>query len=348
MAVNTFRIILTFSLWLGLSACGTHFEMPTDQASNVNHGQGTDDLPSTDVPNNNDDVIGGATNSSPSLDAQFMTLPNGVKLSNIAVSGSKLSPTRGSGNVFTSTVKANYQDLKKATQTDPNHKVQWTLMDLSSHKVIAKSLSSNRKLFGASSSKIYVASTLVDKQKGVLSDSQLQLMAEMQVVSSNTAWVELQTQIGDGDANKGRERIYNFTQRMGYKNTRGFQGTWGSMHGNELIPDEAVETLYDIYRNNFSGAAIVWKLMHTCRTGASRGLKYIPANIYVGGKTGTYDGPTENPETGGTYNVAVRNHLLVFYVGGRQYGLAILSNSGSDESAALLAGGLIREYGGVQ
>jgi hypothetical protein len=276
-----------------------------------------------------------------------MTLPNGVNLGSISVSGEKLSLTRGTGTAFTSSLKADYQNLKKATQTDPNHKVQWTLMDLSSHQVVAKSLSSNKKLFGASSSKIYVGSTLVDKQNGVLSNSQMQLMADMLVVSSNEAWTNLQIQIGDGSADKGRELNYNFTQKMGYLRTRGYQGYWGSTHGNELIADEAVETLYDLYRNAFPGAAIVWKLMHTCRTGASRGLKYIPSNIYVGGKTGTYDGPTENPETGASYDVAIRNHLLVFYVGGRQYGLAILSNSGTDQSAALLAGGLIREYGGV-
>jgi hypothetical protein len=36
--------------------------------------------------------------------------------------------------------------------------------------------------------------------------------------------------------------------------------------------------------------------------------------------------------------------LLVFNIDGRQYALAVLANSGSDESAALMAGGLIREY----
>lgn len=86
--------------------------------------------------------------------------------------------------------------------------------------------------------------------------------------------------------------------------------------------------------------------MHACRTGASRGRKYMPSSLYVGGKTGTYDGSTENPETGKNYNVAIRNHVLIFNVLGRQYGLVVLANTGSDESAALLAGGLLREYTG--
>ncbi|MBC7742797.1 MAG: serine hydrolase [Bdellovibrionaceae bacterium] len=344
MNKTTFKFFLVISLGLGMSGCGKSFEVstyevPTDIASDVNSGQGTGDISFTGELGSNLDPV---------LDPQFSMLSNGIKLGNISVKGKKLSLTRGTGSAFTSSLKNDYQNLKKATQTDVNHKVQWTLMDLSSHQVVAKSLSSNRKLFGASSSKIYVGSAFVEKQNAVLSSSQMQLMADMLVVSSNVAWTNLQTQIGDGNADKGRERIQNFTQKMGYMRTRGYQGSWGKIHGNELIPDEAVETLYDLYHNAFTGAAIVWKLMHTCRTGASRGLKYIPSNIYVGGKTGTYDGPTENPETGATYNVAIRNHLLVFYVGGRQYGLAILSNSGTDQSAALLAGGLIREYGGIQ
>jgi hypothetical protein len=165
----------------------------------------------------------------------------------------------------------------------------------------------------------------------------------------------LQSQIGDGSSDKGRERNYAFTQRMGYTKTRGYQGYLGSTHGNELVADEAIETLYDIYRGAFPGAELEWKLMHTCRTGASRGRKYIPSSVYVAGKTGTYDGGTENPETGKTknpdgsdYTVHIRNHVLSFYIDGHQYGLVVLANSGSDESAALLAGGLIREYTSIK
>jgi hypothetical protein len=333
VAKITMILMLSLGLMLGATGCGRSFESPTDTASDVNNGESTE---------------GPVDYSNPVLDPNFTKLSDGKDLSSISVSGTKLSLTRGTGTPFTSALKQDYQALKTATQTDPNHKVQWTLMDLSSHQVLAKSLSSNKKLFGASSSKIFVGAALLDKQNGQLSSSQLQLMANMLVVSSNEAWTELQSQVGDGDSNKGRERIHAFTQRMGYSQTRGFQGYWGSIHGNELVPDESAEMLYDLYRGAFPGAATEWKLMHTCRTGASRGLKYIPSNIYVGGKTGTDDGPTENPATGATYDVAIRNHLMVFYVGGRQLGLAILSNSGTDQSAALLAGGLIREYGGIQ
>lgn len=278
----------------------------------------------------------------------FTKLPDGRSLSNISVRGSQLTLAKGMGESFNASQTAEYLALKKATQTDPNHPVQWVFMNLDTHEVIAQSLSADRKLFGASSSKVYVAATLLDKQNGRLSEQQLQLMSNMLVVSSNEAWTDLQAQIGDGDSNRGRELIQKFTQKMGYKKTRGFQGKLGRLHGNELTASEAIEFLYDTYHNSFPGAEIEWKLMHTCRTGASRGRKYIPSSIYVGGKTGTYDGPTENPQTGKIYDVAVRNHLLVFNIDGFQLGLAILANSGTNESAALLAGGLIREHTSVK
>lgn len=292
--------------------------------------------------------------TNPATDPEFFRLPNGKDLRTISVNGAKLSLSRGTGTSFSATARANYAKLKSDSQRDPNHPVQWVLMDLDSHQIVDSSLAANRKIFGASSSKVFVGGALLDFQNGQLSPAQLQLMSDMLVVSSNTAWTNLQSQIGGGNANRGRERIQLFTQRMGYERTRGFQGYWGSLHGNELTAYESAEFLHDTYKGNYPGSEFLWKLMHTCRTGASRGRKYIPTSIFVGGKTGTYDGPTENPETGSTknpdgsaYRVAVRNHLLVFNIKGRQYALTILADTGSDESAAVLAGGLIREHTGL-
>ena len=285
--------------------------------------------------------------TNPENDREFVILPGGKDLRTISVSGTKLSVSRGSGQTFGATARKAYEKIKADSQADPNHKVHWVLMDLDGHRVIEQSLNANKKLFGASSSKIFVGASLLDKQAGAISSSQLQLMSNMLVVSSNEAWTNLQAQVGDGDSNKGRSRNLEFTQRMGYEQTRGFQGYLGNLHGNELTAAETAEFLHDTYKANYPGAETLWKLMYTCRTGASRGRKYLPTSLYVGGKTGTYDGSTENPETGKNYNVAIRNHVLIFNVNQRQYGLVILANTGSDESAAVLAGGLIRDYAGL-
>jgi hypothetical protein len=347
--------ILIVSMFLSLAACGKSYQvdevMPQetlDEGTETVDEPATADDPSVDPVTDPSDPF---PKLNPVTDKKFTTLPDGRSLSSIKVNGAKLSLAKGAGGTFSSSKMTAYQALKRATQTDAKHKVQWVFMDMDEHRVIEKSLSSNRKVFGASSSKIYVAAALLDKQKGALKESQLQLMADMLVVSSNTAWTNLQKQIGDGSADKGRQRILDFSKAMGYVKTRGFQGYLGDLHGNELVADEAIETLHDIYTGSFPGAELEWKIMYACRTGASRGRKYIPTNIYVAGKTGTYDGPTENPETGSTknadgsaYQVKIRNHVLSFYVDGKQYGLVVLANDGADESAALLAGGLLREY----
>lgn len=282
----------------------------------------------------------------PVSDPQFMVLPSGKDLRTISVSGSRLTLARGSGGAFTAAKKAAYEKLRTDSRTLPDYKIQWALVDLDNHRVIEQSMNPEKKFFGASSSKIFVGGTLLNVQNEALSSSQTQLMADMLVVSSNEAWTSLQAQIGGGDSNKGRQTIQAFTDHMGYTRTRGFQGYLGKIHGNELTVSDTAEYLHDIYKGNFVGAETLWKFMHTCRTGAERGRKYLPTSLIVGAKTGTYDGPTENPDTGASMNVAIRNHVMVFNYGGRQYGLVILANTGSDESVALLAGGLFREYTG--
>jgi len=280
--------------------------------------------------------------TNPVTDRDFMRLPDGRQLSSIKVNGVSLALSKGSGTAFTDSARQAYERLKAETLRDPNHKVQWTLMNLDTHQVVAQSLGAKRRIFGASVSKVFVGGALLDKQQGTVSASQLQLMADMLVVSSNSAWTNLQRQIGGGDANRGRAGIHAFTQRMGYLDTFGFQGTWGTIHGNELTAFDLAEFMHDTYKGEYPGAEVLWKVLHTVRTGGSRAKKYLPRDIFVGGKTGTYDGPTQID--GQALSVRVRNHTVVFNVGGHQYALAILADNGSDESAALLAGGLLRDH----
>jgi hypothetical protein len=343
------RISLIFSLMMVQIACGatqktTQIEERIPEEVALIDSPPAETLPSEPPPNE----VSGSSFLSPELDPSFQVLPSGKTLSSIKVSGNSLSLAKGTGDAFTASKKQSYLSLKAATLQQPEHKVRWAMMDLDSGTVLAQSLSAERRIFGASSSKIYVAGTLLNQRQGALTSSQLQKMADMLVVSSNSAWTDLQQQIGGGSSDKGRQLNYEFTQSMGYPETRGFQGYLGDMHGNELVASETVQYLRDVYWGEFPGAEYLWKVMYTCRTGASRGRKYIPKSIFVGGKTGTYDGPTENPDTGGTYQVKMRNHVITVNVNGRQYGIAVFANSGSDEDVALLVGGLLREYAGMK
>jgi hypothetical protein len=281
--------------------------------------------------------------SNPASDPNFLVLSDGTNLKSVKVSGSSLSLSRGTGSNFGASQEAQYRALKARTR-DGDPKIQWVIMNLDDHVIVDRSLNTDKRMFGASASKIFVAGTILDKQHGQLSKKQLQLMSDMLVISSNTAWVELQSEIGDGNADRGRQANLDFTRRMGYHNTRGFQGNLGSIHGNELSAGDLAEFLYDTYKGHFAGADTMWKIMHTSRTGVARAKKYMPTNLFIGSKTGTYSGSTTDPETGHGTTVNVAHQVMAFNTGGKEYAIVVLADTGSNETAALLAGGLLREY----
>lgn len=288
---------------------------------------------------------------SPDAGREFLNLPNGKRLDHLSVKGRKLSLVTGRGAAFTERKQKEFDTLYKEGRSVEDAPVQWVLMNLDTGNVIDQSLSANMKMFGASVSKIFVGATLLAEREGDLSDRELQKLAEMISVSSNVAWLDLQRTIGDGNADEGRRKITRFTSNMGYNRTRGFQGYLGKIHGNELTASELGEFLHDTYWNRYDGAEVLWKVMHTCRTGGRKADKYLPGDLYLGGKTGTYSGTTVHPETGASKNpdgspfrVNVRHQVVVFKHNGTQYGMALLTNKASNEHVALLAGGLFRKH----
>jgi len=278
-------------------------------------------------------------------------LDNGVDLRSFGDTGTRnlLIPRRGRGGRFGPRQTKRYCRLK----ANPAQ-VQWVVNDLDSGEILSQSPGADRIFFGASSSKIFVAAALLDKQKGHLSREQLRKLVRMIVVSDNGAWLALQNEVGgNGSADSGRAAIHAFTQRMGYSKIKGFQG-WmrrpdGSrIHGNELNSIEVAQFLYDTYQRKYAGADVLWQVMHATRTGGSKIDKYTPTDVYIGGKTGTYSGPNESPKTVKLPTIKARNHAAALTIGNRRYGLAILTNTGDNEDVAVLAGGLMREHLGIQ
>jgi hypothetical protein len=280
-------------------------------------------------------------------DDAFFTLDNGI---NLRESGGKyvarvLTRVKGKGKNFGQRQRQRYCTLKTSFE-----QIQWVLNDLETGEIISKSGNAGESYFGASSSKLFVAAALLDKQDGTLSKEQLRLMVKMIVVSGNRAWKELQRQVGeDGTNDSGREAINAFVEQRGYTTTRGFQGWWKKkdgtkVHGNELNTMELSRFLFDTYHRNYKGAEVLWKIMHATTTGSKKIDKYTPKNVYIGGKTGTYHGPNESPETIKHKAIKAHNHAAVLNVNNKYYGISVLSNTGNDEDVAVLAGGLIREY----
>ena len=111
---------------------------------------------------------------------------------------------------------------------------------------------------------------------------------------------------------------------------------------------ELVRFVYDTYHRRYEGAEVLWEIMQATVTGRKRINKYAAKDIFIGGKTGTYDGPNVSPETIKLNTIRARNHVVSLKSGHKAYGLAILSNTGSGEDVAVLGGGLLREYLGVE
>jgi hypothetical protein len=283
-------------------------------------------------------------------DDAFFTLENGI---NLRVFGGKtishmLVRIRGQGNDFGEAQRKRYCKLKQA-QT-----IQWALNDLETGELISRSANADELYFGASVAKLYAAAALLNKQNGHFDRDQLTLMVKMIVVSSNSAWKELQRQAGDdGTDDSGRAAVDAFVQSMGYTNTKGFQGWWNKkdgtrIHGNELNSVELAKFVHDTYHRRYKGAEVLWEIMQATATGRQRINKYAPQNVFVGGKTGTYDGPNASPATVKLKSIRARNHVVNLEIDDKSYGLAILSNTGSGEDVAILGGGLMREYLGVE
>ena len=288
-----------------------------------------------------------AGNPTPAAD-NFFILDNGKDLRKLADpdAGQLLTPVRGEGTKFGAEEVQKYCKLKNSSQ------VQWTVNDLQTGEIISQSPNAREAFFGASSSKIFVAAALLNKQCGKLDKKQLDLMIKMIVKSDNAAWRELQREAGEGSDDSGRQCVNEFVQQIGCKNTRGFQG-WLCMedgtkiHGNELNTMALSRFLYSTYHRDYPGAEILWKIMHATKTGRQKINKYTPREIYIGGKTGTYDGPNESPETIHFKNIRARNHVAILKIDDKYYGISILTNTGSSWDVAVLGGGLMREFLGV-
>jgi len=290
--------------------------------------------------------------SGPSPDADdFFILSNGVDLRTLADPpvAHLLTPVRGEGNTFGSREMRRYCELKRNPE-----EIQWTVNDLQTGEILSRSPNSGEAFFGASASKIFVAASLLHKQHGKLTKTRLELLVKMIVKSDNAAWKELQRQAGDdGTDDSGREYVNQFVEVIGCSNTRGFQG-WlclengEKIHGNELNTMALSKFLYDTFHYNYRGAESLWKIMHATKTGRQKINKYTPKHLFIGGKTGTYDGPNQSPKTIHFKTIRARNHVAMLKIEGRYYGISILSNTGSNDDVAVLGGGLMREFLSVE
>jgi hypothetical protein len=114
-------------------------------------------------------------------------------------------------------------------------------------------------------------------------------MVPMIAKSSNDAWSRVIRYCAPDEASGGAayRAIQAFLHRFGYDRTQGGRSSVGA-GPNRLVARDLGKYLYDLHHKNLPGSEAQMKLLTTCATAARKGYRYIPEQVYGGGKTGTW------------------------------------------------------------
>lgn len=265
-------------------------------------------------------------------------------LQDLRLRGKPLQPVLGSGQTFSSSHQRAFQNMFSAGSQDAGFPVQWQLMDLEDGQVLSQSAGAGRLFYGASISKVFAAAAFLHRRGAQITGKELSLLAQMLIVSSNRAWGIIQSKTGDGSTYRGQSYQTEFVRRLGLDKTIPFRGWHDNTHGNKVSAAELNRFILKTYKKSWQGSDKLWALMHSCRTLKSRALRWLPADLVVGGKTGTWIGRTVHPQSGKPYNAGIRHLTITFRHEDRQYALTILSDGSRNKDLAIMTGGLYRRF----
>ena len=168
------------------------------------------------------------------------------------------------------------KDVYESNKENP--KISWAVYDINNEKLLASSKNASTNVYGASVPKICVASATFDKNGGKLpTDGDYQKVIKLLVKSDNEVWTYLQDLAGGADA------VNSWSKKMGYT----MQPARGG--GNNANAIDMCKFFNDVCRNNFKGAENIFKISSSCQTSAGRSKKCMPKDVFMGGKTGTYE-----------------------------------------------------------
>ena len=206
----------------------------------------------------------------------FFTLSNGTNLIPLAKqAGITLKRNTGLNSSYS---ESKYQSAKK------NPKVYWAIYDITNDRLIDSSKNASVNIYGASVPKVVVASAALDNNYGDFSSSDYEKLIKLLVKSDNDVWTPIQNLAG------GADEVNQWAKKMGYTT----KPARGNVNNSNAI--DMCKFWRDVCRNNFKGAEAIFTISSSCQTNSSRGLKYMPSNVYMGNKTGTYN--DSNHDTG--------------------------------------------------
>lgn len=227
-----------------------------------------------------------------------------------------LDTKTGFGNAYTAEHEQRYRLLKH------NSRFHWTVRDLDTNTVISQSANAGENVTAASISKIVlIAAALYNKGGTLDNEDEWRDIIILGIKSWCSPWWDRVENLAGGT-----ERINRFTEMLGLPNLR--VSRYG---GNEVNALELSEFYYYVLHNRFAGAEVIYKLSSACETGPNKGRKYMPEYLYLGGKTGFWQG---------------FNHDSRFFnYNNRWYAIVVLTTDYTpSEQLAIVFGGLFREY----
>lgn len=229
-----------------------------------------------------------------------------------------LKRNRGLGQTFGAAEQQQYL----AWKTDP--RIHWVVSDLETGDLLAESENSGENVYGASAAKSIAVAALLWRTGGQLSADTWHRVIRLIAESDNAQWAHIEALAG------GAAGIQEFSDAMGYESMKAYRGV------NQINARDMAIFLSDMHNRTFDGAEALLKIMASNQWSYYRSQTYIPTNVFMGGKTGTY----------GINN----NEVAYIEVDGHRYGISVLSTAGGSNSkpVALVFGGLAREYLGVQ
>ena len=200
----------------------------------------------------------------------FFVNSEGKNLSEIGSrAGVKMERNMGLGKEFEQSVYERYKE-------DPN--VHWCVYDISNDKVIANSKNAKTNVYGASVPKVCVAAAAFNKNNGTLpTDRDYEKVIKLLVKSDNGVWNDIQNLAG------GSSAVNDWASSMGYTMKPARNG------GNSSNAYDMCRFWNDVCRDRIQGSENIFKITSSCSTDSSRGRKCMPKNVFMGGKTGTYN-----------------------------------------------------------
>jgi hypothetical protein len=227
-----------------------------------------------------------------------------------------LDTKTGFGNAYTARQEEKYWHLKD------NRRFHWVVRELDENRIIACSANAGENVIAASISKVVLIAAALYHQGGKLQDeAQWRDIIILGIKSWCSPWWDRVEELAGGT-----EEVNRFTAMLGLPNLR------VSRYGGNLVNAlELSEFYYYVLHNKFAGAEVIYKLTSACETGPAKGRKYMPAYLYLGGKTGFWQG---------------FNHDSRFFkYNNHWYAIVVLTTDYTpSEELAIVFGGVFREY----